>query len=371
MKKILKIIGINLLVFVCLVLLCLGGYEIYLRVQMNANDQVKTVVDKPIYLNDPHLGWYHKSNITFDYNGGESFLNRFGHRDEEITALLRNQNKVLMLGDSFTFGMNVAQDQTMTADLQKKVDGKRWDFMNAGVIGYSIRQELIYLREHFDEIQPKVVILNVFVGNDLTEQRRTDVTRDANDFPVSIYDKEVFVLDPGYLASRTTLPLQSLALADIMKRWKDLAMSRNAYPGYIWAVFLDKDHPSYPSDIDWLWQEYEGDLIRMKKLLDEKGAQLLVVIIPMDVQVDRKYWDKYPTKVFGEKEFSLDLPQKKFREICERNSLTCLDLLPIFREHRQDELYFAEIDPHFDVAGNRLAAESIFDKLKPLLTSLE
>lgn len=72
-------------------------------------DQVKTVVDKPIYLNDHHLGWYHKANLTFDYNGGESFLNRFGHRDEEITALLRNQSKVLMLGDSFTFGMNVAQ----------------------------------------------------------------------------------------------------------------------------------------------------------------------------------------------------------------------------------------------------------------------
>lgn len=134
----------------------------------------------------------------------------------------------------------------MTADLQKKVDGKLWDFMNVGVIGYSIWQELIYLREHFDELQPKVVILNVFVGNDLTEQRRTDVVRDEDGYPISVYDKEVFVLDPGYLASRTSLPFQSLALADIMKRWKDLAMSRNAYPGYIWAVFLDKTHPSYP-----------------------------------------------------------------------------------------------------------------------------
>lgn len=76
----------------------------------------------------------------------------------------------------------------------------------------------------------------------------------------------------------------------------------------------------------------------MKNTLESKGAELLIVIIPMDVQVDQKYWDKYPTKVFGEKEFTNDLPQKKFQEICTRNGLSCLDLLPIFREHRQEQL---------------------------------
>ena len=105
----------------------------------------------------------------------------------------------------------------------------------------------------------------------------------------------------------------------------------------------------------------------MKNYLNEKNVPFLVVIIPMDVQVDHQYWSKYPNKVFEENEFKNDLPQKKFQNICKQNGLNCLDLLPIFREYSDKLLFFAQIDPHFTQDGNRLAAESIFAKLKPIL----
>ena len=273
-----------------------------------------------------------------------------------------------MLGDSFTFGMNVAQNYTMAAFLQEKLNSEDWDIMNAGVIGYTIGQELIYLRKHFDEIKPDIVILNAFVANDITEQRRNRLERDKKGYPVAINDQEVTVIEPGILASRKAIPLWgSLALADIFIRWQALIPQKNKNAGYTWAVFLDEKHPSYPSDIDVLWQNYESDLLKMKNYLNEKNVPFLVVIIPMDVQVDHQYWSKYPNKVFEENEFKNDLPQKKFQNICKQNGLNCLDLLPIFREYSDKLLFFAQIDPHFTQDGNRLAAESIFAKLKPIL----
>lgn len=358
-------IGINILVLLVVSGIFFGIYEIYLRYKLNLSDSIKPVLDQPIFEKSTSLGWIHKKNIEFDYAGGKSLINPLGHRDQYFP---KAKKRILMLGDSFTFGMNVAQDRTMAAFLQEKLNPENWDVMNAGVIGYTIGQELIYLREHFDELKPDAVILNAFVANDITEQRRNHIKRDKKGYPVTINDDEVTVIEPGILASKKTIPFWgSLALADIFMRWKALIPQKNKNAGYTWAVFLDKEHPSYPSDIKALWQNYELDLLKMENYLNEKHIPFLVVIIPMDVQVDHKYWSKYPNKVFEENEFKNDLPQKKFKSICEKDTLDCLDLLPIFREYSDKPLFFAQIDPHFSEEGNQLAADGIFAKLKPIL----
>lgn len=358
-------VGINIFVLLVFFGMVLGIYEIYLRYKLNLSDSIKPVLDQPIFEKDADLGWIHKKNIEFNYVDGKSFINPLGHRDQYFSNAAR---RILMLGDSFTFGMNVAQNHTMTAYLQGGLNSLEWDVMNAGVIGYTIGQELIYLRKYFDEIKPSAVILNAFVANDITEQRRNFLERDKKGYPISINDQEVTVIEPGILASKKTIPFWgSLALADIFTRSKALIPQKNKNAGYTWAVFLDKEHPSYPSDIDALWQDYESDLLKMKNYLNEKNVPFLVVIIPMDVQVHNKYWSKYPNKVFEENEFKNDRPQKKFQNICKQNELNCLDLLPIFREHSDELLFPAQTDSHFNEAGNRLAAESIFAKLKPIL----
>lgn len=365
LKTIIKIILINILILFVGIFLIFLSYEIYLRNKLSDPNQIKTVIDQPIYVSDLDLGWFHKTNFDFDYFGGKSHLNIFGQRSADNP---KAKNRILMLGDSFTFGMNVAQNQTMSAILESQLNQQPnsknadWDVQNAGVIGYSIRQELIYLKREFNKLKPQIVVLNVFVGNDLTEQRRSTVTRDAQGYPIKIEDKEVLVRD-GILSSRTPLPFNSLAIADLMQRYKTYMMNKNAYPGYIWAVFLDKDNPHYPSDMEALWQEYEQDLVHMQKFLTEKNVKFLVNIIPMDVQVDKSYWTKYPNRVFGDKEFVLDLPQKHFEEICSKNKLNCLDLLPILRKNTAQQLYFIAADPHFDVAGNKVAAENIYQQL--------
>lgn len=351
---------INLLLLIVGCGTFLGGYETYLRAKMNDTDQVKTVIDRPIYMQDPQLGWYHKSNLQFDYSGGKSFLNEFGHRSNFNPEA---DKRILLLGDSFVFGMNVGQDQTMAAFLQKRLPPGTWTVMNGGVIGYTIGQELIYLEREFEKTKPDIVVLNIFVGNDLTEQRRNNIERDKDGNPLRLRDQEVMVNASGYLASRTPIPFNSLALADLYQRWKELMIKKNAYPGYTWAAFLDKKHPNYPTDMDSLWQQYEQDLKRMENFLKEKNVEFVVVIIPMDVQVNKAYWEKYPHRVFEEKEYASQLPQKRLQELCKKNKLQCVDLLPVFKKNSKQQLYFKALDPHFDVAGNKLAAETLFQKL--------
>lgn len=362
-SKILRTILVNLLVFGVTVILLLGSYEVYLRVQSANSNGIKTVIDRPIYVSDPDLGWFHKRNMDFDYMVGTSSLNEFGHRSSVNPSA---KNRILMLGDSFVFGMNVRQDQTFSSLMQEKLNSKEWNVMNAGVIGYTIHQELIYLRREFDNLNPQTVVLNLFVGNDLTEQRRNNVKNDDSGMPIQIHDSEVMVNEKGQLSSYNTPPLHSLALADILRRWREIKIQKKAYPGYTWGVFLSNEHPYYPADMDALWREYEASLNLMAAFLAERKVHFLVVVIPMDVQVSKAYLDKYPNRVFEEKEFEEQVPQKKLWAICERNHLNCLDLLPVFQQNASRQLYFASKDPHFDVPGNKLTADTILDELSRL-----
>jgi hypothetical protein len=48
--------------------------------------------------------------------------------------------------------------------------------------------------------------------------------------------------------------------------------------------------------------------------------------------------------------------------LCEERGIPHLDLLPIFRERPEEELYL-EKDPHLNADGNRLSGERIFEFL--------
>jgi lysophospholipase L1-like esterase len=80
--------------------------------------------------------------------------------------------RIVVLGDSYTVGGQVPYELTFPAILEKRlraVGYQRVRVINAGVGGYTTFNEAGLLREHLTELQPDLVVVAAFLGNDVSE----------------------------------------------------------------------------------------------------------------------------------------------------------------------------------------------------------
>jgi lysophospholipase L1-like esterase len=121
---------------------------------------------------DPHLGWKHTPGVhrVFVNEAGERIevrQNEYGHRGG-AHPLRKDPGKyrILVLGDSFTEGVQVAEGDLFTALLERS--DPRYEVLNAGVGGWGTVQEYLYLESDGLRHRPDLVLLMVF-GNDLDD----------------------------------------------------------------------------------------------------------------------------------------------------------------------------------------------------------
>ena len=80
-------------------------------------------------------------------------------------------SRVAVLGDSFTFGLGVANNETFVSRLNAGSDDRR-HYLNLGVPGYSTDQELLLFRKIGKTLKPDSVLLVVYLANDLFDNNR-------------------------------------------------------------------------------------------------------------------------------------------------------------------------------------------------------
>lgn len=115
------------------------------------------------------LGWHHIPGQRGIYETSESRtfvnINSKGLRDKEYPyKRIPGEKRVLVLGDSFTYGLGVNQQEIFTEVLENQL--KDTEVINAGVMGYSTDQELLWFKEEGVKYKPDLVIL-VVCGNDI------------------------------------------------------------------------------------------------------------------------------------------------------------------------------------------------------------
>src|SRR5262245_15424435 len=98
---------------------------------------------------DDRLGWRHAQNVSKTCTNEDSEYvpvrqNANGHRGRYY-GLVKPTGKyrILVLGDSFTEGVQVKEEELFSARLEKLDD--ELEVMNAGVGGYGTVQEYLYL----------------------------------------------------------------------------------------------------------------------------------------------------------------------------------------------------------------------------------
>lgn len=172
-------------------------------------------------------------------------MNRLGLRGPELGAKADGERRVLMLGDSFVWGMGAADDETIPARLEQglRKAGANVTVGNAGMYGTSPR-EWGYTMDRFrGPFAPDLAIATMYVGNDVL---------DAMQEPLSVVDGWLLTAGPAGVA-RTSWRFRMMMTSRVwyyaervlQNRFESLALGsiKPVGPGIplAEALFLDRD----------------------------------------------------------------------------------------------------------------------------------
>lgn len=285
---------------------------------------------------DADLGWRGRPNgagiyarttdniqISFRYNA-------LGFRDHEVSPKGSDGKRLLILGDSFVESLEVDYPQTFGAQLEKSIQNRdpRWDVTLIGSQGYSTAQELIAFRKYRSLVEPDVVLLCFYCGNDFQDNLRhrfayLDAERQLV-LPASqepwwkhqirrlqrwVYESSHVV----YLLKNTIEGLSNIQLAPESKG-------------------AEEQSEEYQQDIT------EKLIVQLQREVIESGGRLGIVCIP--ARDDLLAGDT--SKVDW------------VTNVCNTHQIPCVDLSPqLTTEH------FFNVDLHLNVVGHQVVAQTL------------
>ena len=107
------------------------------------------------FVPDEVLGWRLPASTSFEWHGRLISVNRLGLRGAE--PLSEPATRVLFVGDSSVFGDGVADDETMPAQLMRRM-APGVDVQNGGVPGYTCPQSRLLLSRLEASYTPDILI---------------------------------------------------------------------------------------------------------------------------------------------------------------------------------------------------------------------
>jgi lysophospholipase L1-like esterase len=345
---------------------------------------------------DPDAGWRCYPNLDTRYILPESFnvrvrCNSQGLRDSEKRfAKPPGIRRIVVLGDSFMWGYGVENEEMFSAVLQDLISGS--ETVNFGVNGYSTVQELVRLEIEGLRYEPDVTVL-VFVWNDLEDNfddkhggRPVAVLEEDNSLrianrPVRRHWKsplKQWFRHHSHLFRFGEYNIELLKLKFRDNQRADLSIPKIPAPGVAFAAENDKKTarmkfsmtdiyaPPGP-EIDFAWKAIELLLGRIKQLATKEGGRLVVVYAASLEAVDRGIFAKLIRK-FGQDPdsmaFNWDRPSNRLGEVCAALDIPYVNLNPVFRQQFKKTELFLKKNPHWSMAGHRLAAQTVAEKIK-------
>jgi hypothetical protein len=193
-------VAIRLLTLAIAVVATLGAVEVTFRILgYHAIYEEYTDPDS-FYVADPMAGWSYRPGATGEFVGPRPYpityrsyvrINSLGLRGPELSRAPPGGLRVLALGDSWTSGLEVAENETysaVAAGLLSQRLGVPVQVVNAGVRGYGTDQAWLFYRERLMQLHPDVVLYYYtgIAGRNVTlhQMRR-------------VFAKPAYVLDPN------------------------------------------------------------------------------------------------------------------------------------------------------------------------------
>lgn len=352
-------LGISLLVALAI---CDAGYAFGVRSAWRPDywlDQAH--ISRRYSASDAELGFVRKplvswrgyvpdANRIVEYRSDENgFRNPPGQRRADV----------VFIGDSYTEAATVAEEHTF---VRKVAQSTGLSVVNLGRGAYGPQQELIVLKRYGLSYQPRVVVWQLFEGNDLIDAEAF-ATWKKNPDQVSTSLKERYLDNSLLKELLTNTRKQQRGGPMVTLRYHDGTVRR--------VSVRYRYEPEQPASRPIGMAETSSAIEAGYRLCQSQGIQLLVVFIPTMVRVmtpqitfDRAedlthYLPESERK--DQKDFSGSI-----EEMCNRIGCSFVDSFAAFRQAAADgnpNLYIPN-DEHLDVGAHEVVAQIIAAKLR-------
>jgi lysophospholipase L1-like esterase len=278
-------------------------------------------------------------------------INSRGFKDVEFsTKTPAGTIRIVALGDSFTYGAVPYAANYIT--LLKPPLRERFgnvEVLNMGIPGTGPRDYLQLFRTEAAALQPDIILVSLFLGNDLVNETR-DERRRVRSY---LYDFARYVFR---LTTKTTGQLY------------------HGPSGYIddAPVFTDDFYVEMERDRSQVFKRDLGaaeqgiqtaleHVREIKQLSDRVGTRLYVVIIPDEVQVDQDLQAKVIRRAGAlASDYDFGALNRRISQFLEGLGVAHIDLLPALLARSGTARLYRVNDSHWNIAGNKVAADAIF-----------
>jgi hypothetical protein len=283
-----------------------------------------------------------------DYGGGLRG-NNLGYPGKDFVIEKKpGVRRLAVLGDSFAVGPAVAFSDNFLTRLESLLPNV--EAYNFGISSTGPREYQTVLHDDVWQFQPDIVLVCVFVGNDITENlpnpRRMSLQKHA------LY--QFLHRASRILRENTRQPV--LSIASSSAQFPRPALSEATFRE-VEARRLSVCQNPPPATMEKKWKQALVHLEHITVDCSRHQTPVGFVLIPDEFQVNP---DVLATALqdadLKHHEVTLGLPQRRLREFCADHATPCLDLLPDFVQF-PDTYGFR--DTHWNVRGNHLAAEKI------------
>jgi lysophospholipase L1-like esterase len=283
--------------------------------------------------------WYQSLVEIQQHKHNKHIANSLGLRDRDYSAVKpHNTKRVLILGDSFTYGSGVADDAVIFPELLEKRLNAEFikqnitiEILNGGIAG-SLTNQWVNLLIKVKDIFAPDVILVVFFLRDGT--RTSSMASFFNPIRDELRSRHSVIYRYSYF----------------YRLFQD-AMDRN----YLSAKYAKALNVSYLGGHEQTqeWEQAKANILMIKSIGDEIHARVGLVVFPVLVDLN----DNYPFKEI----------YQSIVEFGRKNKIPTHGLLPAFIGKNGPELWVSTVDQHPNELGHQIASESMLPFLRQLL----
>lgn len=249
--------------------------------------------------------------------------------------------RVAALGDSFAVGPAAPYGENFLVRTERAIEGT--EVLNFGVSGTGPREYLAVLSRHVWAYTPDLILVCVFVGNDITETLATPRHLDPRQSQLFLF------LGRTYRVAAGGAPLRGAGHAGPALAGESFA----AIEGRRLAICLRDP----PAGLEKKWRAALGYLEAIGAECRGRHTPVAFVLIPDELQTNPSVRDlALATTGLKAEQLDLEAPQRRLQAFCAARGWPCLDLLPAFRG--QTDAY-APWDTHWNATGNRLASGAL------------
>lgn len=223
-------------------------------------------------------------------------VNKEGFRSIPFANITTGKTKVLLLGDSFTWGLSAKPVFNSFPDI---LAARGYVVYNTGIVGAEPAQYLAVAEKYIAQLQPDIVIVNFFAGNDIMYAYREvrpyeEIYHPTNAGWILAHPRGAYIEEPvhacQYVKEMTEVPEKGILSKTIGKT----ALTSKAYWVLTKTGIINYPHSPYVAEY---LKETEGDVYKksiaegylkeIRNICTENNAAFLLSVIPDYKQLDR------------------------------------------------------------------------------------